>query len=95
MDGKRYHSNIFQRINDERRDRIALHGGWDTYRIEQLNNMAFMQSWETDAASVKYLSTLKNNYKKKLAGSWLDTLQIVLSPIAIARVERMLVEAMA
>jgi len=95
MDGKRYHSNIFQRINDERRDRIALQGGWDTYRIEQLNNMAFMQSWETDAASVKYLSTLKNNYKKKLAGSWLDTLQIVLSPIAIARVERMLVEAMA
>ena len=95
MDGKRYHSNIFQRINDERRDRIALQGGWDTYRIEQLNNMAFMQSWETDAASVKYLSTLKNNYKKKLTGAWLDTLQIVLSPIAIARVERMLVEAMA
>ena len=95
MDGKRYHSNIFQRINDERRDRIALNNGWDTYRIEQLNNMAFMQNWETDAASVKYLSTLKNNYKKKLAGSWLDTLQIVLSPIAIARVERMLVEAMA
>ena len=94
MDGKRYHSNIFQRINDERRDRIALQGGWDTYRIEQLNNMAFMQNWETDAASVKYLSTLKNNYKKKLTGSWLDTLQIVLSPIAIARIERMMLEAM-
>lgn len=94
MDGKRYHSNIFQRINDERRDRIALQRGWDTYRIEQLNNMDFMQSWEADAASVKYLSTLKNNYKKKLTGTWLDILQIVLSPIAIARVERMLVEAM-
>ena len=94
MDGKRYHSNIFQRINDERRDRIALRGGWDTYRIEQLNNMAFMQNWETDASSVKYLSTLKSNYKKELTGSWLDNLQIVLSPLAIARVERMLVEAM-
>lgn len=55
MDGLRYHSNIFSRISDERRDRMALNGGWDTYRIEQLNNMAFMQNWESDAASVDYL----------------------------------------
>ena len=94
MDGRRYHSNIFSRLNDERRDKMALQGGWDTYRIEQLNNMAFMNNWETDAASVKYLATLKANYGKKLSGSWLDTLQIVLAPLAIARVERMIVEAM-
>lgn len=94
MDGRRYHSNIFSRLNDERRDKMALQGGWDTYRIEQLNNMAFMNNWETDAASVKYLATLKANYGKKLSGSWLDTLQIVLAPLAIARVERMMVEAM-
>ena len=94
MDGRRYHSNIFSRLNDERRDKMALQGGWDTYRIEQLNNMAFLNNWESDAASVKYLSTLKNNFGKKLSGSWRDTLQIVLSPLAIARVERMIVEAM-
>ena len=94
MDGRRYHSNIFSRLNDERRDKMALQGGWDTYRIEQLNNMAFMNNWESDAASVKYLATLKSNYGKKLSGSWLDTLQIVLAPLAIARVGRMMVEAM-
>ena len=94
MDGLRYHSNIFSRISDERRDRMALNGGWDTYRIEQLNNMAFMQNWESDAASVDYLQIIKANYKKALSGNWLDTLQIVLAPMAIARVERMLVEAM-
>ena len=94
MDGRRYHSNIFSRLNDERRDKMALQGGWDTYRIEQLNNMAFMNNWESDAASVKYLATLKSNYGKKLSGSWLDTLQIVLAPLAIARIERMMVEAM-
>lgn len=94
MDGARYHSNIFQRLNDERRDRQALRGGWDTYRIEQLTNMAFMENWESDAASVQYLSTLKTNYAKSLNGTWRDTLQIVLAPLAIARVERMLVEAM-
>jgi fructose-1-phosphate kinase PfkB-like protein len=65
MDGRRFHSNIFSRLNDERRDKMALQGGWDTYRIEQLNNMAFMNNWETDAASVKYLATLKANYGKK------------------------------
>ena len=94
MDGRRYHSNIFSRLNDERRDKMALQGGWDTYRIEQLNNMAFMNNWETDAASIKYLATLKGNYGKKLSGSWLDALQIVLAPLAIARVERMMIEAM-
>ena len=94
MDGRRYHSNLFSRLNDERRDKMALQGGWDTYRIEQLHNMAFMNNWETDAASVKYLATLKANFGKKLSGAWLDTLQIVLAPLAIARVERMMVEAM-
>lgn len=94
MDGRRYHSNIFSRMNDERRDKMALQGGWDTYRIEQLNNMAFMNNWETDAASIKYLATLKGNYGKNLSGSWLDALQIVLAPLAIARVERMMIEAM-
>ena len=94
MDGRRYHSNIFQRINDERRDRMALQGGWDTYRIEQLNNMAFMLNWESDAASVEYLKSIKANFTKSLTGQWSDILQIVLAPLAIARVERMLVEAL-
>ena len=94
MDGRQYHSNIFRRINDERRDRISLQGGWDTYRIEQLNNMSFMQNWESDATSVDYLKYIKSNFAKHLTGEWLNTLQIVLAPLTIARVERMLVEAM-
>lgn len=94
LDGRRYHSNIFQRLNDERRDKAALQGGWDTYRIEELKNMDFMQNWETDAASISYLSTIKANYKKSIKGTWRSTLEMTLSPLAIARVERMLVEAM-
>ncbi len=94
MDGVRYHSNIFQRSNDERCNQQDPHSSRDTYHIEQLTNMAFMENWESDAASVQYLSTLKANYAKSLDGTWRDTLQIVLSPLAIARVERMLVEAM-
>lgn len=94
MDGSRYHSNIFSRLNDERRDSMTSRGGWDTYRIEKLSNMAFMNNWESDVASVKYLSILKHNYEKQLTGFWRDILQIVLAPLAIARIERMMIEAM-
>ena len=93
MDGRQYHSNIFQRLHDENRDRMALRGGWDTYRIEQIQNANFLSSWEDETATSKYLSILKRNYEKSLSGSWNEALQIVLSPLAIARVERMMVEA--
>ena len=94
LDGKQYHSNIFQRLRDERRDRMSLNCGWDTYRIDQIHNNDFIVNWEKEASASKYLTTLKSNYKKSLTGKWNETVQIVLAPIAIARVERMLVEAM-
>ena len=94
LDGKQYHSNIFQRLRDERRDRISLNGGWDTYRIDQIHNNDFIANWEKEASASKFLMTLKKNYKKTLSGQWNETLQIVLAPLAIARIERILVEAM-
>lgn len=94
MDGRQYHSNIFQRLRDEIRDKMVLRGGWDTYRIEQLHNNNFLNSWQSESTSNKYLSAIKWNHSKPLTGSWNEELQIVLAPLAIARVERMLVEAM-
>ncbi len=93
LDGKNYHSNIFQRLNDDRRDRLAQCVGWDTYRIEEVQDMSFIQNWESETSCTRYLQIIKNNYRKKISEEWRDTLQIVLSPLAIARVERMLVEA--
>lgn len=94
LDGAPYHSSIFQRLNDRRRDEQTSRGNWDTYRVEELTDIAFMQSWESDAVAVRYLAVLKGNYAKALKGKWRDTLQVVLAPLAIARVERTLVEAM-
>lgn len=94
LDGRHYHSNIFQRLRDERRDRMSLNTGWDTYRIEQLQNNDFLSSWESDASSNEYLETIKKNYAKKITGHWNETLQITLAPLAIARIERVFVEAM-
>ena len=94
VDGAPYHSNIFQKLRDESRDRLSSDSGWDTYRLEQLNDFSFLKNWEQEASFCKYLSIIKRNNKKYISGTWKDTLQIVLSPLAIARVERILLQAL-
>lgn len=93
LDGAQYHSNIFERIYDERRDAAVTKEGWDTYRIDKIDNNTFLDSWEKETCANRYLLTLKSNYAKSLTGHWGDVLQIVLTPLAVARVERILVEA--
>lgn len=94
LDGKPFHSNIFQRLRDEQRDKSSLMSGWDTYRIEHLTDNSFLNGWENEAVTNQYLSILKGNCSKSIAGEWRKVLEIVLSPLAIARVEILLLEAM-
>ena len=61
---------------------------------QPINVMNFLDQWEKSSSLSSYFSVVKKNYYKSLTGDWAQTLQIVLSPIAIARVERMLIEAM-
>ena len=93
IDGSPYHSNIVHRLRDDLRDKVSSNMGWDTYRLEDLRNTRFLSGWEQEANSSRYFSILKKNYGKQLSGSWRDTLQIVLSPLAVARVERMLLQS--
>lgn len=94
LDGAAYHSNIFQKLRDERRDNLSLRTGWDTYRIENLKDYKFLHAWESEIETNKYLSIIKRNAKKKIEGRWKELLEVVLSPLAIARVERMILQAM-
>ncbi len=94
LDGVPYHSNIFQKLRDESRDRMTSNSGWDTYRLEEIKGNSFLHNWEQETSLNKYISTIKRNSKKLIEGKWRDTLQIVLSPLAIARVERMLLQAL-
>lgn len=93
VDGAQYHSNIVHRLRDEHRDCVSASMGWDTYRLDDLNNTRFLSAWKEEVNSNRYLSILKKNYDKQLSGSWRDTLQVVLSPLAIARVERMILQS--
>lgn len=94
IDGKPYHSNLFQRLHDEIRNKTAAQSNRETYRIEELKDVESFYGWDEDSNAKRYLETLQNNYKKSLTGEWNDMLQIVLSPLAIARLERILVEAL-
>lgn len=93
-DGAPYHSNIFQKLNDERRDRMSSSNNWDTYRIDHLYNDSYIKKWEEESDVNRYLSFLRRNSEKKINGRWRDILQIVLSPLAIARVQKMLLQAL-
>lgn len=94
LDGFPYHSNIFQKLRDESRDQLTADSGWNTYRLEELKDYSFLQNWEQEVSLNKYLTTIKRNSQKHITGKWKDTLQIVLSPLAIARIERTLLQAL-
>lgn len=92
--GKLYHSNIFQRHRDERQDEESTTQGERTYNIKELKANSFLHSWREKESTRQYLQILEANCRKELSGTWNETLQIVLCPLAIARLERVLIEAL-
>ena len=94
INGQQYHSSIVSRIKDARRDRLVKNQGWNTDSLTSISNDSLISDWENDKKYSLYLSILKKNYKKKIEGDWANYLQFVLSPFAVARVEKVLVEAM-
>ncbi len=92
--GKPYYSNLFQHLHDKMRNKATSQSYQATYRIEELKDIESFYGWTEESNAKRYLETLQNNYKKSLTGEWNDMLQIVLSPLAIARLERILVEAL-
>ena len=93
LDGQPYHSSIFQRLRDKRRDKISSAGGYETFRIDQLNDTAFINTWNMETVTKRYLATIKRNHGKRIEGAWKNYLETVLAPVAVARVQRMLLEA--
>lgn len=94
INGQQYHSSVVSRINDARRDRLVKNQGWNTDSLTSISDDSFIGDWENDVKYSSYLNILKRNYKKMIEGDWADYLQFVLSPFAIARIEKVLVEAM-
>jgi len=88
IDGTKFHSNPSQVQLDNFRDKTTKETKWITKRISDFNTTDFV-SWIKRSNSLKIID---NNYKKEFDDNWLDILQLTLSPFAIARVQKTIVE---
>ena len=84
----KFHSNPSQVQLDNFRDKATKETKWITKRIVDFNTTDFTK-WIKRSNSLKIIS---NNYNKGLDDNWLDILQLTLSPFAIARVQKTIVE---
>ncbi len=94
INGEQYHSSMTSRIKDARREQMIKDRRWDVETLVSLNDTSVADDWESNEKYSPYLNILKENFSKKIEGDWLNLLQFTLSPFAIARIERILVEAM-
>ena len=93
IDGAAYHSNMFKKLHDQKRDRVTAASGWDTYRLDEVSNYSFVDNWSAEQGHIVYLNKVKQNYTRAIEGEWAKNLQLALSPFAIARVQKVLIEA--
>ncbi len=92
LDGVKYHSGE-QRLSDDLRTNALENKNWRCIRIKDLeiatandNNYGFLGS--------EYVKNLFTAYNRKFDSDWTRHLQMTLTPIAVARLEKTIVEAL-
>lgn len=93
INGEQYHSSVVSRIKDARRESSITNQNWGAYSLRSLDEVSFSDSIEEDDRYSDYLNILKENYKKEFNAERKNLLQFVLVPFAIARIEKILIEA--
>ena len=90
IDGANYHNTDRSLASDDYRTAALINKGWDCLRIRDIKD--FEQS--TTLLKNEYFAQVKEAWRKSFDSSWVKTLQLALSPIGIARVQKTLIEAM-
>jgi len=87
LDGAAYHINP---TADQQRDREINNSGWACQRIPetQINHIDY-QKFENE-----YIDNIHKVYQREFTEDWTKALQLVLSPIAVARVQKTVIEAL-
>ena len=92
LDGNRYHSTAPQIISDQQRVTELDESKWYCIRLKEdeinkaIDELHFLGS--------EYVQKIQEVYQRPFDKSWTDTLQLVLSPIAVARIEKTILEAL-
>lgn len=90
LDGVQYHSNEKNRLNDKERTDELYKNGWKCVRISDCSQV------ENDLLTLnnEYFVTVNKASKKEFSESWKRTLQMALTPLGVARVEKTILEAL-
>lgn len=83
-----HHNLPEQKLLDKFRDKSVKDTNWQPFRIKNITDESFA-NWIKRSNSLKIID---NNYRKELSDNWLDILQLTLSPFAIARVQKTIIE---
>ncbi len=92
LDGNRYHTQPNQEILDRQRNRVLRSANWYCFR---LNEQEIDRPYDAyHHLGSEYVYRCEEAYRKPFDNSWVNTLQLVLSPIAVARLEKTILEAL-
>lgn len=90
IDGPNYHNDNRTRISDDFRTSALKGKGWDCIRLRDLND------FDQDSAPLnnEFFAKVKEAWGKPFDSSWIKVLQLTLSPIGIARIQKTFIEAL-
>jgi superfamily II DNA helicase RecQ len=88
VDGVKFHDKKEQELLDKYRDTSVKETKWQTKRISDLDKTDFDLWINKSPTFLHYIE----NFNKELSDHWLDILQLTLSPFAIARVQKTIIQ---
>ena len=90
--GLKYHSGMSKQMSDQQRINELVTSGW--YCIGLKENEINKPYNDYNHLGSEYVQLVEKAYSQKFDATWANTLQLVLSPIAVARIEKTIVEAL-
>jgi len=90
IDGERYHKGKSSQIEDQNRVTTLNQLNWDCIRIAEQDSI----SVKTFPFKNEYLSNIDKVWNKPFNSQWTSVLEFVLTPVAIARIQKTILEAL-
>lgn len=90
--GLKYHSGMSKQMSDQQRIDELVTSGW--YCIGLKENEINKPYNDYNHLGSEYVQLVEKAYSQKFDATWANTLQLALSPIAVARIEKTIVEAL-
>lgn len=90
IDGPNYHSDSRTRTSDDYRTASLIGKGWDCLRIRDISDFSKSANFLRN----EFFTQIRSAWNKPFDSSWTRALQLTLSPIGIARIQKTLIEAM-